>query len=253
MPLSAYSGLHGAAFPVCLFHQGTPPEKALLSELNPAPAYMPSNGTVAGTAARMALSLGGGPLILAGMDMAARVIEEHARPNAFDEYYALRGHRFEPEESGRAKRIFTLYPERLSGGWRTSPSLRTYAGWFSSMTASWEGRVARISDSPIDTGFHSTFAEAEKLLGQRPNLVWEELRLPALKRRREKAAAFIKTIEDSARGADSFPREIAELLTLIDTADFLEMRKGNPGAAEKIRRVIADFSSSLYALLKADE
>ncbi|MDR1626725.1 MAG: DUF115 domain-containing protein, partial [Spirochaetia bacterium] len=121
MPLISYSGLHGAAFPVCLFQQGTPPEKALLSETCPLPAHIPSNGTVAGTAVQAALSLGAGPVILAGMDMAARGIEEHARPNAFDEYYAARGRRLEPEESGRAKRVFTLYPDRLGGAWRTSP------------------------------------------------------------------------------------------------------------------------------------
>jgi hypothetical protein len=244
MPLTGYSGFHGGKFPVCLFHQGTPPEKALLAEVYPQPAYIPSNGTVAGTAAQAALSLGAGPVILAGMDMAARGIEEHVRPNAFDEYYTVRDCRFEPEESGRAKRIFAMYPDSLPGGWRTSPPLRTYAGWFSSQAAAWEGRVLRVSGSPVDTGLHSTFAEAEKLLGQSPRFVCEKLCMPNRKRRGENAAAFIKTIETGAW-------RNAGLLMMIDAAGVLETRKKTSGAEEKLRRVIAEFSSSLYALLKA--
>jgi hypothetical protein len=253
MPLTAYSGFHGDEFPVCLFQQGTPPEKTLLAELYPQPAYVPANGTVAGTAVRAALSLGAGPVILAGMDMAARGIEEHVRPNAFDEYYTLRGRRLEPEESGRAKRVFTLYPDRLGGAWRTSPPLRTYAGWFSSMAAAWEGRVLRVSDSPVDTGLSSTFAEAEKLLGQTPRLACEKLRIPGLRRRREKAWAFIKTIEEFLDPADNLLRRSGELLAMIDTPGVLDLRKNKPGAEAKLRQVIAEFSSSLRALLEAGE
>jgi hypothetical protein len=253
MPLTAYCGFHGGGFPVCLFHQGTPPEKAFFSGLRPQPAYIPSNGTVAGTAAQAALSLGAGPVILAGMDLAACGIQEHVRPNAFDEYYALRGHRLETEESSRAKRVFAMYPDRLAGPWRTSPSLRTYAGWFSSMSAAWKGRVALISDSPVDTGLHSTFAEAEKLLGQSPRLVCEKLPMPGVKERREKTEAFIKTIEGSLRAADGFPAQSAELLAMIDTAGVLELRKKTPGAEERLRKALAEFSSSLYPLVGAGE
>ncbi|MDR1316449.1 MAG: DUF115 domain-containing protein [Spirochaetales bacterium] len=246
MPLPAYSGFHGGGFPVCLFHQGTPPENALLGDLSPRPVRIPSNGTVAGTAVQAALSLGAGPVILAGMDMAVRGIEEHVRPNAFDEYYTVRDCRFGTEESGRAGRIFTMYPDRLSGGWRTSPALRTYAGWFASAAASWKGRVVSISDSPVDTGLHSTCAGARKLLGQRPRLVCERLPLPGPRQRREKARAFIKTIENVSW-------QNTGLLMMIDTAGVLEVRKKTAGAEEKLRRGIAEFSASLYSLLKASE
>jgi hypothetical protein len=251
MPLSAYSGFHGKTLPVCLFHQGTQPEKALLAGISPAPVRVPSNGTAAGTAVQMALSFGPGPVILLGLDMAAKGIEEHVRPNAFDEYYTVRGCRFEPEEGGRAGRIFAMYQERLAGAWRTSPALKTYAGWFSSLAGVWKDRVFRISDSPVDTGCLSSYAEAEKLLGQGADFVCEKLRMPSLNGRKEKAAAFIKTIEESARFADSLPPEAAGLLMMIDTAGVLEIRKKTPCAVEKVRRTIEEFSSSLYSLLKA--
>ncbi|MDR1932986.1 MAG: DUF115 domain-containing protein [Spirochaetales bacterium] len=253
MPLPAYAGLRGGVLPAALFHQGSAPEKILLEGIPGAPPYIPSNGTVAGTAMQAALSLGAGPVILAGMDMAARGIEEHVRPNAFDEYYAADGRRLKPEEGERAARIFTLYPDRLDGAWRTSPSLRTYAGWFSSMADARPGSIFRVSASPVDTGGGCTFGEAEKLLGEKPDCVFERMSLPALNQRREKVFSFIKTIEKSV------PDD--ELAMLIDTAGVLELKKAalNPYSAQpdrekaeaRVLAEIADFCSFLYSVLKA--
>jgi hypothetical protein len=252
MPLSACTGLAGRGGTSVLFHQGTPPETALLRALEPAPAYIPSNGTVTGTALQLALCLGARPLILLGMDMAARGIEEHVRPNAFDEYYTQKDCRLRPEEGWRALRIFGMYPDRLCGAWRTSASLKTYAGWFSSQAQAWTGRVFRVSASPVETGCLSSYAEAEKLLGQSPSVTCEKLRFPPLRERKERAAAFIETLQKS------FPPggvsgEAAEILLMADTAGVLELKK-NPAsspAAEKLRRTIAEFSAFLYAVVGA--
>jgi hypothetical protein len=229
---------------VCLFRQGTQPEEALLDSVQAATVpFVPANGTVAGSAVQMALSLGAQPVILLGMDMAALGIAEHVRPNAFDEYYTVRDCRLHPEESGRAMRIWDMYPDRLSGGWRTSPSLRTYSGWFSSMARAWQGRVPRVSDSPADTGCPASFAGAEKLLGCCAECVFETLTMPPLSIRKEKAAAFIDSLETISLNTD--------LAAMIDTAGVLQFKKNSDGAEEKLRRTIADFSRFLYALVKA--
>jgi hypothetical protein len=119
------------------------------------------------------------------------------------------------------------------------------------MAAAWEGRVMRVSDSPVDTGLSSTFAGAEKLLGQSPRLACEKLRIPGLGRRREKARAFIKTIEESLGAADGFSRQGAEILAMIDTPGVLDLRGKKPGAGEKLRQTTKEFVSSLQALLEA--
>jgi hypothetical protein len=252
MPLTACAGLAGRGGASALFHQGTPPETALLEDLKPAPIQIPSNGTVTGTALQLAFCLGAQPLILLGMDMAARGIEEHARPNAFDEYYTQKDCRLRPEESWRALRIFGMYPDRLCGAWRTSPSLRPYSGWFSSRAEAWAGRVFRMSASPVETGCLSSYAEAEKLLGQSPFLTYEKLRLPPLRERRERAAAFIETLRRSFPSGGA-SQEAEEILLMADTAGVLELKK-NPRdslAAESLRRTIEEFSAFLYAIVGA--
>jgi hypothetical protein len=156
----------------------------------------------------------------------------------------VRDRRLDPEEGGRAMRIFSMYPDRLCGAWRTSPSLRTYSGWFSSQAEAWKGRVFRVSQSPVDTGCLCTLSEAQELLEKNPRRVFEDLRLPASGRRKEKAAAFIKTMGESPLSD--------ELAALIDTAGVLELRKTGAQEAEaKVRAAIAEFTSFLYSVLKA--
>ena len=248
MPLSAYAGVRGKGFTFCLFHQGTLPEAALLRELGQVLPYIPSNGTVSGTAVQIALSLGDGPVILLGMDMAARGIEEHSRPNAFDEFYTEKDCRLKPEEGLRALRMYDMYPDRLAGAWRTSPSLRTYTGWFSSMAEAWKGRVFRISPSPVDTGCVSSYAEAEKLLGEPPAFTFEKLRLPALRERKERAVFFIETLKDSLD--KELSGETAQLLFMADSRAVLELKKSPAGgeAGEKLRQSVTEFCAFLYAL-----
>ncbi|MCL1818988.1 MAG: DUF115 domain-containing protein [Spirochaetaceae bacterium] len=246
MPLSAYCGLHGKGFPAALFHQGMPQEGFLLEGERPFPGYVPANGTVAGSAAQMALSFAASPLILLGLDMAARGIEEHARHGAFDAYYTHKARRLRPEEGWRAARVFDMYPEKLSGAWRSSPALRTYAGWFSSRAAAWEGRVLRITDSPVDTGCPSSWSEAEKLLGESPRMDFEKLTLPPPARRREKAAAFIDMLEKDLLSP-------GELAAMIDMAGVLELRKnpGNAEARERILRAGREFCAAARSLVEA--
>jgi hypothetical protein len=192
--------------------------------------------------------------------MAARGIEEHVRPNAFDEMYEAASCRLHPEETLRGTRIYTLYPEKLSPPYRTSPALKTYAGWFSAMTEKWKGRVFRLAASPVDTGGGSTCAEAEKLLGQSPEAAFSPAGLPAKSLRRERAAAFIAALEKNTEPPDSpaLSPGLLEIITMIDTPGVLELRKnprgpGRDAALDKIKKTVAEFSFFLYSLLKAQD
>jgi hypothetical protein len=260
MPLSACPGPGGGFLPVSLFHQGTAPEKTLLEGLAPAPRYIPSNGTVAGTAVELVLSLGAGPVILAGLDMAARGIEEHVRPNAFDEMYEAASCRLSPEESLRGIRIYSIYPEKLSPPYRTSPALKTYAGWFSSMAEEWKGRVFRLAASAVDTGCGSTCEEAEKVLGQSPEAAFFPAVLPAKSFRRQRAAAFVSALEKNAEDLDpeGMDSRLMEIIMMIDTAGVLELRKNPRGAdrdkaLNKLKKTVAEFSAFLYSRLRAQD
>jgi hypothetical protein len=261
MPLSACSGLGGNFLPVSLFHQGTALEKTLLEGLAPAPPWVPSNGTVAGSAVELVLSLGAGPVLLAGLDMAARGIEEHVRPNAFDEMYEAASCRLGPEESLRGMRVYSLYPEKLSPPYRTSPALKTYAGWFSSMADEWKGRVFRLAASPVDAGWGSAYEEAEKVLGQTPEDLFFCTALPAKSLRRQRAAAVIADLEKSAENLDParIDSRLMEIIMMIDTAGVLELRKniraaaGAEAALNQIKKSVAEFSASLYSLLRAQD
>ena len=62
----------------CLFFsQGMPVEQALLSAMGPRYPEVPSQGTVAVTALRLALEATTGPVLIAGLDLAFRDLRGH--------------------------------------------------------------------------------------------------------------------------------------------------------------------------------
>lgn len=107
------------------------------------------SGSAAGTALSLALRSTTGLVALAGYDLAARDMEDHARPYPFDILDTLRESRLRPGHSARTERVlegFTL----ASGNWRCSRPFSTYASTIATPEAD-IGRVLRLGDSPVET------------------------------------------------------------------------------------------------------
>ncbi|MDR0670247.1 MAG: DUF115 domain-containing protein [Treponema sp.] len=93
---------------------------------------LPQRGTVTATALDLALALGRGKVIIAGMDLDTRDIRTHARPYSFDRLWREGASRFRGEYS---QSFFRRMAAREGG------SYRVYAEWFASRLNSYEGRV----------------------------------------------------------------------------------------------------------------
>lgn len=152
MPLSAARGswdLHPQPA-VMLLAQPFLVESSLLEAAGlPAPAVAP-HGTVTATAIDLALAATRAPVIVAGLDLGSRDLLSHARPNSFDRLLQLQSSRLEPHASlwfGRAQQLGSATVPGTS--FRTSPALRTYAGWFDTGAAGARGRLHRLFPSEV--------------------------------------------------------------------------------------------------------
>jgi len=126
-------------------------EKALLEQAGVEAPLVAPHGTVAATALDLALASTGGPVIVAGLDMCARDISLHARPNAFDRLLHLQSTRLSPHYSLSFRRAAAQRFEQVRGaaGVRASPSLRTYAGWFNELRPDFAPRTYRLLPSRV--------------------------------------------------------------------------------------------------------
>jgi len=161
MPLSASRGAW--SLPASKAHHGTPVflleqpvlfEKALLGAAGVAAPIIPPHGTVAATAIDLALASTNAPVIVAGLDMCARDLLSHARPNAFDRLLHLQASRLQPHASltfHRAAALGSTSDARASG-LRLTPALRTYAGWFDAGLGGAAGRIHRLLPSAVPLG-----------------------------------------------------------------------------------------------------
>jgi len=161
MPLSASRGAWslptGRAHPgssVFLLEQPVLFEKALLEAAGIAAPVIAPHGTVAATAIDLALASTSAPVIIAGLDMGARDLLSHARPNAFDRLLHLEASRLRPHVSLTFHRAVTLGSTRAAAasGLRVTPALRTYAGWFDEGLAAAAGRIHRLLPSSVPLG-----------------------------------------------------------------------------------------------------
>ncbi len=160
MPISAARGTwclsvsHGAARVPFLLSQPGFFEEAILGAAAVTAPRIPPHGTVAATALDLALTFTRAPVILAGLDMCARDISFHARPNAFDTLLHLRASRLAPHDSLMYERSSEQHAEKLPGtaGARASLALRTYAGWFETGGGFDASRVYRLLPSPVALG-----------------------------------------------------------------------------------------------------
>ncbi len=158
MPLSASRGCWSLpaggkhpGSPVFLLEQPVLFEKALLEAAGVAAPIIPPHGTVAATAINLALAFTSGPVIVAGLDMAARDLRSHARPNAFDRLLHLQASRLEPHASLTFHRAAALGSTigSSASGLRITPALHTYAGWFDADPGGATGRVHRLLPSAV--------------------------------------------------------------------------------------------------------
>jgi hypothetical protein len=168
MPLSAARGAwnlrppSGTRVPLYLLAEPVFYERALLGAAGIDAPLIPPHGTVSATALDLALAFTTAPVILAGLDLCARDIASHARPNAFERLLLLQSNRCQPLYSLCYRRADQLHYEPLEGthGPRTSPAMRTYAGWFNSRSPSPSRRSYRLLPSalpildlvPLDAG-----------------------------------------------------------------------------------------------------
>ncbi len=132
MPLSAARGCWDLPTrpPVVLLEQPFLAERALLEAAGVTAPRVAPHGTVAATAIDLALASTPGPVILAGLDMAARDVLSHARPNEFDRLLQLQSGRFQPHTSLSFSRAAAFGSAAEPGtSLRQTPALRTYAGW----------------------------------------------------------------------------------------------------------------------------
>jgi len=154
--------------PCQFFSQGMPVEQALFQSLGHPFAEVPSQGTVAVTALRLALEATSGPVFIAGLDLAFRDLRGHTSPHTVDRTLESRQGRFFPTEGLWAQRLFEQATE-VHDGVRTSPALLTYAGWFRTR-ARFPRPVYRIAPSGLHWGSMTelTWDEAAARIHQAP-------------------------------------------------------------------------------------
>jgi hypothetical protein len=99
---------------------------------------LPQRGTVTATALDLALALGRGKVIMAGVDLDTRDIHTHARPYSFDRLWRDGASRFRGEYGQRFFR-------RAAG--REGGSHRIYAEWFAARLASCGDRVRSLGNN----------------------------------------------------------------------------------------------------------
>jgi hypothetical protein len=192
-----------------------------------------SHGTVSGTAIHLAASLGRGPIILAGLDLAVLESRAHARPHGFDALVAAPEGRLKPRETILHDRIVQSNPELLGEGpWRTSRSLVLYARALAAEAGRppLAGRLYRLNPSPLGLdGFRilddASFSELVHA-GPRPRAGFTH-HAPAPRSEREVLLGLcLKEWMRKARAACTDlaeghkPGEAGEMLKTIDLPDW---------------------------------
>jgi hypothetical protein len=99
---------------------------------------LPQRGTVTATALDLAFAVSGGPVYIAGMDLARRDLATHARPYAFDRF----------TEQG-ASRLSPAYSQAFASAalQDASGSSLIYAAWFRRQAESWRGRLFSLGNN----------------------------------------------------------------------------------------------------------
>jgi hypothetical protein len=281
MPLSAARGSWDLAVrqagktgvPLFLLDQpdfmGTP----LLRSMGVAAPVILSHGTVAATAIDLARAFTRAPVIVAGLDMCSRDLASHARPGEFEQLLHAAATRLSPHASLAFSRAESQKMEKTptGDGARVSPSLRTYAGWFSGRPEAGAAKVWRLLPSrvPLD-GMETLDAAAlrELLTSSGATAHGTQLVPAAIPGRRQRLDVLTGLLEgwrgelSAARAALSRTRGLSplgELPTVLSLAYHVEprllietrraARQGNlDGALDHASRMLAGCMSFLESL-----
>lgn len=234
--------------PCLFFGQGLPIEQALLASRG-STVQVPSQGTVAVTALRLALAATTGPVFIAGLDLSFRGYRGHTSPHTVDRRLGALGDRLTPPEGLWAQRFFeqaTVVHEGL----RTSPAMVTYAQWFRSR-ARFARSVFRIAPSALhwDSMSEVSWNEAQAMWrgSSAVPVRWVAAGSSEGKSgRREAARRVLADLEERVRHSppDRWMNELAR--TAVPEAlaeDFRAARRGlEPG---RVKKELPEFLASL--------
>ncbi len=234
---AAFLSPHPSIEPI-LFSQGTGIERMFLPHFPFPVEYVPPHGTVAGTALELALKMTTGPVVFVGLDLSVTRSLDHPRSHPFEVLLDLQTSRLQGTETPWIRRIWDQYPEQLTSNHRTSPALKTYAGWFRMHAHRWKNRVFRIAPSPVDTGmekkppsFLGTFPPVSSpfLHPATPSLSWEE--------RTQAARMILKNLFQSLPAVDP---DIAKAFDLasVDKVNPLDPRTRLYVTLEKVEKTL---------------
>ncbi len=151
MPLSASA--NRGRNPVLLIDQNTETDRFFITRSGIPSVRIPENGTVAGTAVMLALTLTDMPVFIAGLDLEYRDIHEHVRPHPFDRIFHQASCRTNP----LLNILFTRKAGYASGS--STRAYRTYMQWFNSGSA--PRKIYRINPSQSELKFFRGITGAE--------------------------------------------------------------------------------------------
>lgn len=224
MPLSAARGSWRIAARVSLVNQETPVEKLLLDRAGVRAPSIPAQGTVAATAALLALRLREAPVVFTGLDFCYRDILSHVRPNNFENWLEPESNRLLPLHH----QLFSLAAEQAptrQGRIRRTLSLDTYAGWFGETGRTGENRIFRFRPSEIRLQGIVDIGEAELRRLMRNN--------GGRRRYREEAANPVKLYPSRERREQI----VSTLLTRwVEETERLEAAVGATGTLEPLMK-----------------
>ena len=108
--LSAVPALHSYRNPIVPLVQGLFFEEDFFSHSTIPVLSVPANGTVAGTALSLALTLTKREIIFAGLDFCSSDISSHVKPHGFDSLIRDTADRLSPYYSRVFERAFSAFP-----------------------------------------------------------------------------------------------------------------------------------------------
>lgn len=216
-------------------------ERMAIEALGSPASKAKASGSSAGTAISLALASTSGVIHVLGFDLAARGLDDHVRPYAFDILDDAGSSRTRPTLSARSSRLFDAF-EPADGTWRKSRAFSAYAS-ASSLDSAQGSRVFRYGSSPVYAGLRDAVGldAAAPSSGAPPSLI-ESSRLDL--GRRERKAIARGLLDEAARRASALAESaIAEGRPLPREATISYLALAGKAAAETLARAARGITS----------
>jgi hypothetical protein len=191
------------ALPILPIADGSRWQALILNELGIPFISLPQRGTVGASALDVALALTSGEIFIAGMDLANRDIQTHARPYSFDYLMEEKAGRFTPLYSQTFGRSSLL----KAGG-----SYAVYAGWFEKQLSSYPGRLFSLGrNNPVFNSLKTTSFLPASAMNMRRASFYKTVTVNKGACSAERAIAVLeKALKENARS--EIYKELAALL-----------------------------------------